>query len=103
MSRVGPLHAYDIETTKEDYSIQQYLTEDNQREVPEVEKTRLEKNRAYRMASILWDHNDKHSDYSNAHHTVVAIEVTILLDMVHGFRKTLPDHRFLLNMVSTLS
>lgn len=102
LSRMGPLEAFDVEASKGDYSIDDYLAETATGDVPEIEKTRQQKESAFRMSSILWDHNDKHGAYSNAHHTVVAVEVATLLDIAHGYRQRRPSTEFLLQFVDSI-
>ena len=103
ISRVGPLQAYDLAATKADYSVELYLDESRQRDIPELEKNVEERYRAYKMASILCDHNEKiHCIQTNVYHTVLALETAILLDLVHDFRKIQPDHQFLLRFISMI-
>ena len=84
MSRIGPFQASQLEETQSSYYIEQYIADTEQRDVPEREKTQEEKNRQYQIAASLCDHNDKHSRQTNAYHTVLAIVVTILLELVNG-------------------
>lgn len=102
ISRVGPIQAYNTEAKKETYSIDQYLAEPRHRFVPEWNKTISERNRAYKMSSILWDHNEKHSDHSNAYHTVIALETAAVLDLVHNVRMRRPGNQFLLHFVDMI-
>lgn len=95
ISRIGPIEAYKTETSKENYSIESYLAEANQRLRPELNKSQEEKCRAYKMASILWDHNSKHSIYYNVHHTIIGVEIGALLELVHGYVKHLDPSQFL--------
>ncbi|KPM06989.1 SET domain-containing protein [Sarcoptes scabiei] len=78
-----PFLAFEIEQNKQNYSIDHYLSEKNQKFVPESSKTLEEKSRAYKMSSLLWDHDSKHSGQTNVHHVVIGIEVACLLDLVH--------------------
>lgn len=101
MSRVGPLNAYETERSLPHYSIEDYLSEENQRKLPETMKTLDEKLRAYKMSSILWDHNSKHSNCSNVHHTVIGIELAALMDHIHGIF-TDRSNEFLLDFIDML-
>ena len=94
--------AFDTEHSLTDYSIDDYLAERNQCDIPEKQKSAEEKARAYKMASILWDHDEKHGLHENVIHTVTGLETTILLDLVHGFRYTRPSDDFLLDFVKML-
>lgn len=99
---MGPINAFDVEEeTKGDYSIDQYLAQFSEDvDCPEEEWTVQQKEKKYRMSSILWHHNEKHSDYYNAQHTVVAVEVAVLLDIIHNFRKYRPGDDFFLAFTS---
>ena len=101
ISRIGPIDAYNTEETKQNYSIDIYMKENNQRTVPELQKSHEEKLRAYKMSSILWDHNSKHSLQANIHHTIIGMEVAVLLDLVHDFFKQ-NDNEFMLSFIDMI-
>lgn len=86
ISRIGPLEAFKAEATKDGYSVEKYLEDASHRDVPEVYKKPAQRFNSYQMSSLLWDHDSKHSFQSNVHHTVVGIEVAVLLDIVHDYR-----------------
>lgn len=86
ISRVGPLDAFKAEATKSSYSVMKYLDEACHRDVPEVYKQHEQRLSSYQMSSLLWDHDSKHGLQSNIQHTVVGIEVSVLLDIVHNYR-----------------
>ncbi len=101
-SRMGPLEAFDVEEeTNGAYSIDQYLAEFGEDvDVPEEQWTPAQKAKKYRMSSILWHHDEKHNGYYNAQHCVVAVEVTVLLDLIHHFRSRRPGRDFLVAFAS---
>nr|XP_027201716.1 uncharacterized protein LOC113795708 [Dermatophagoides pteronyssinus] len=103
MSRLTPIIAYQTENNDElkDYSIDDYLKEINQRLVPEKDKTMDEKIRAYKMSSILWDHNSKHSTWANVHHIVFGVETAIILDIVHNMSLE-KNKEFMFNFMDTI-
>src|SRR5699024_4406780 len=68
ISRVGPLQAYAIGHSLGGYSIEQYLADQAQRVLPEFEKSAEERNRTYKMASILVDHFDEAKDHRKSTH-----------------------------------
>ena len=100
VSRISPIVAYQTETSValEDYSIDDFIQESNQRLVHEKDKTMDEKIRAYKMSSILWHHNTKHSQWSNVHHIVVGVETAIILDLVHNMSLN-KSKEFMLNFI----
>lgn len=102
ISRVGPLDAYHVEKEKHGYTIENYLAEPNQRIVPEVRKSQEEKREAYKMSSILWDHDSKHGQTANVHHSVVGLELAILLDLVHSIRRQKPSDEFFLDFIDMI-
>lgn len=94
ISRVGPCEAFDIQSSNNDYTIDQYLKETADQAVRPINEQIN-----YKMSSILWDHDSKHGTDSNAYHTVIAIETVALLDLVHKFRLIRPSTQFLLSLI----
>ncbi|KAI2809515.1 hypothetical protein BLOT_000664 [Blomia tropicalis] len=95
ISRIGPIQAYDLERSLlKTYSVDKFLCDIDQNNSKELKHFCM-----YKMYTLLLDHDEKHELAENVQHTLNAIEIAVMLDLVHNYRHQRSDHKFLLDFI----